>query len=119
MYEIERLRLADSVPVAVELIHIPQYLCPHLDRFNLAEQSIYSILEENYGVSLTHCTEHISAARPTRMHKQLLEVPAGQAVLTVNRKTFGDDEKPVELATTTYRGDLYTAVVHSVRSKSA
>jgi len=119
LYEIERLRLADNVPVAVELIHIPQYLCPHLDRFNLAAQSIYSILEENYGVALTHCTEQISAARPTRTQKQLLEVPTGEAVLTVDRRTFGDNETPVELATTTYRGDLYTAVVHSVRSKSA
>ena len=119
LYEIERLRLADNVPVAVELIHIPQHLCPHLDRFNLAAQSIYSILEENYGVALTHCTEHISAVRPTRTQKQLLEVPAGEAVLTVHRRTFGDNETPVELATTTYRGDLYTAVVHSVRSKSA
>lgn len=119
LYEIERLRLANNVPVAVELIHIPQYLCPHLERFDLAAQSVYSILEENYGVALTHCTEHISAARPTRTQKQLLEVPAGEVVLIVDRRTFGDNETPVELATTTYRGDLYTAVVHSVRSKSA
>ncbi len=118
IYEIERLRLADNVPVAVELIHIPQQVCPHLDRFDLAAQSIYSILEENYGVALTHCSEYISAARPTREQKQLLGMQSGEPVLTVDRRTFGDNETPVELATTTYRGDMYTAIVHSVRSNS-
>jgi len=119
LYEIERVRLADGVPVAVELIHIPQYLAPNLDRFNFVSQSIYQILEENYGLELAHCTEHISAGRPTRKQKQLLQVPAGAAVLVVDRRTYSDKETPLELANTTYRGDLYTAVVHSVRRKSA
>jgi hypothetical protein len=30
------VRLADDTPIALERIHIPEYLCPNLDRFNLA-----------------------------------------------------------------------------------
>jgi len=113
LYEIERLRLADEVPIALECIHIPAYLCPGLDRFNLVSHSIYQILEENYGLALAHCSEQISAARPTQKHKRLLQ--ANGAVLVVNRRTYSNKETPVELATTAYRGDLYRAVVHSVR----
>ena len=116
LYEVERVRYADEVPIAVERIHLPQYLCPHFDRFNLALHSIYKILEENYGLRLAHCTEHISAGAPSKAHKQLLQVPPNGVVLVVNRRTYSDQEVPVELANTTYRGDLYTAVVHSVRS---
>ena len=113
LYEIERLRLADDVPIALECIHIPEYLCPGLDRFNLVSHSIYKILEENYGLALAHCSEQISAATPTQKHKRLLQ--ARGAVLVVNRRTYTNKETPVELATTAYRGDLYRAVVHSVR----
>jgi len=116
IYELERVRLADDSPIAVERIHLPQYLCPNLDRFNLSSNSIYQILEENYGLKLAHCTEEISAANPSTAHRQLLRVPSRSAVLVVNRKTYSDKETPVELATTTYRGDLYTAIVYSVRN---
>ena len=84
-----------------------------LDRFNLVSHSIYKILEENYGLVLAHCSEQISAAAPTQKQKRLLQ--ANGAVLVVNRRTYTNKETPVELATTAYRGDLYRAVVHSVR----
>ncbi len=115
IYEVERVRLGDDVPIALERMHIPQYLCPNLDRFNLASNSIYKILEENYGLRLAHCTEQISAASPSKAQRQFLQAPPNGVVLVVNRRTYSDQETPVELATTTYRGDLYTAVVHSVR----
>jgi len=118
LYEVERLRLANDQPIALERIHIPQYLCPNLDRFNLASNSIYNILEENYGLTLAHCTEQISAASPSKAQRQLLESPPNGVVLVVNRRTYSNKETPVELAITTYRGDLYTAVVHSARSAS-
>jgi GntR family transcriptional regulator len=116
IYELERVRLADDAPIAVERIHIPECLCPNLHRFNLESYSIYKILEEHYGLTLAHCTEHISAASPSKAYKQLLQSPQNGVVLVVHRRTYTDNETPVELATTTYRGDLYTAVVHSVRS---
>jgi GntR family transcriptional regulator len=118
LYEVERVRFANDHPIALERIHIPEYLCPNLDRFNLASNSIYKILEENYGLRLVHCTEQISAAWPSKTQRQLLQSPPNGVVLVVNRRTYTDKETPVELATTTYRGDLYTAIVHSVRSTS-
>ena len=46
VYQIERLRLNDGMPLALENVAVPCYLCPHLDRFDLATQSLYAILEE-------------------------------------------------------------------------
>ena len=55
-----RLRLRDGVPLAVEDVQISQRLCPGLDRFDLARNSLYAILEESYGLRL----EHLQLANP-------------------------------------------------------
>ncbi|MFN7996584.1 MAG: GntR family transcriptional regulator [Bryobacteraceae bacterium] len=117
LYEIERVRFADKNPVALELVHIPQYLCPNLERFNLGSSSMYQILEENYGLALAYCTEKISAAQPNRRLRDLLRISGPASVLVVNRQSFTDKGTPAELAVTSYRGDFYTAVVRSVRIK--
>ena len=117
VYQIERLRLSDGVPLALENVVVPCSLCPNLDRFNLETQSLYAILEENYGLNLSHCFEEISAARSTPRWRRLLDLPASTPVLAIQRRTFTTDHRPVELASTIYRGDLYSAMVRSVRAR--
>jgi GntR family transcriptional regulator len=118
VFGIVRLRFSDGEPLALESVQIPCRLCPNLDRFDLANQSLYRILEENYGLTLTHCVEEISAARPERLHRKLLGTPAPAAVLVIKRKTYTAAEVPVEFASTVYRGDAYSAIVRSVRAQS-
>lgn len=116
VYELVRLRLSDGEPIALEFVEIPCYLCPRLDRFNLVTHSLYQLLKEEYGLRLSHCIEEISAAQPTRAQRKALEIPAGTAVLVIRRETYTENDTPVELGTTTYRADLYTAIVRSVRA---
>jgi GntR family transcriptional regulator len=115
LYEIERVRLADGVPIAFESVQIPARLCPHLERFNLVDHSLYEILEGNYGIELARSEEEISAIQPNRLHRKMLGLPRNIAVLQIKRNTFTSDGRPLELATTVYRGDLYTAIVKSTR----
>jgi GntR family transcriptional regulator len=115
VFEIQRLWLSDGTPLALETVQIPHALCPELKQYDLAKQSLYQVLEEDFGLELTHCVEEISAVPPTRKQKQLLGLPRSGAVLMVRRKTYTRQETPVELAVATYRGDLYTAIVYSSR----
>jgi GntR family transcriptional regulator len=115
LYEIQRVRLADNIPIALESVQIPSAMCPHLERFNLVDHSLYKILEENYGIELARSEEETSAIQPSALHRKLLNLPRKVAVLLVRRKTFTNDGRPFELATTAYRGDLYTAMVNSKR----
>jgi GntR family transcriptional regulator len=117
LYEIERVRLADNVPIAVESLKIMSRMCPKLERFNLVDYSLYQILEENYGIHLARSEEEISAVQPTRLQRKMLEMPANTAVLLIKRKTFTSENRPLELAVTAYRGDLYAAIVHSSRPR--
>lgn len=116
-YEIQRVRFSDQAPIALETVQIPCRLCPNLDRFDLANQSLYNIIEENYGLRLARCLEEISAERPSQTLKKILDVPKSAAVLVIRRRTYTADDTPVEWGVTAYRGDLYSAMVHSVRAK--
>jgi GntR family transcriptional regulator len=115
VYEIIRLRLKDGVPLALETVQIPHYLCPHLDQFNLATDSIYRILEQEFGVELGRGIEEISPARPNRLQRQMLNLTKSAVVLQVKRRTYTKNGNPLEVTTSIYRGDLYTAIVKSVR----
>ncbi len=117
VYEIRRLRLSDKVPIAVETVQIPQRLCPGLEQFDLAKNSLYELLERQYGLTLETCVEEISAEMAKPADRKLLEVTGSAAVLVVNRRTHTDSGQPLELTRAIYRGDSYSAIVHSVRRK--
>lgn len=117
IYEIKRVRLADNVPIALELVQIPTRLCPKLERFNLIDYSLYQILEENYRLHIVRSEDEHSAIPATKLHRKLLEMPANAAIFLVKRKTYTNENRPLELGVTAYRGDLYTAVVYSSRPR--
>jgi GntR family transcriptional regulator len=115
VYEICRLRLSNGTALAVETAQISQRLAPWLERFDLEKNSLYRILEESYGLRLDASTEEISAELPSARDRRLLGISRSSAVLVVNRQAFTDAGEALELTRSTYRGDLYSAVVHSIR----
>jgi GntR family transcriptional regulator len=117
IYRIQRLRLSNQTPIAVETSHIPVNLCSKLERFDLEHQSIYRILEENYGISLRRSIDEISAVPATREYRKLLSITGETAILLIQRKSYGVNNTPVEWALSAYRGDLYSAIVRSVRAQ--
>ena len=117
VYQLCRLRLDGKLPLAIEEAQIPQQLCPWLDRYDLAKTSLYKILEESYGLVLGSCVEEISAARASAAQRKLLEMPNQGVVLAVNRQSYTTTGQALELTKSAYRGDMYTAIVSSVRMK--
>jgi len=119
VYEVQRVRLKDGEPLAWELARLPERLCPGLDRFDLARSSLYQILEQSYGLRPGTCNEEISAEIPSSQQRKLLSLPARTAVLVINRKSYLGDGRPLELTRTVFRGDRYSAIVHSVRKNKS
>jgi GntR family transcriptional regulator len=115
VFEMVRLRLSNNIPIAIEEVQIPEHMCPGLDRLDWSNQSLYNQLEERYGLKLARCVEVISAALPSREEKQLLEIDRTVALLKIKRQSYTSSDVPAELALTSYRGDLYTAVIRAER----
>jgi GntR family transcriptional regulator len=55
VFEIQRVRCNNGLPLALETVQIPCPLCPNLEQHDLVSHSLYRILEEVYGLQLTHC----------------------------------------------------------------
>jgi len=115
VYEVQRVRLKDGEPLALEFARLPERLCPGLERFDWARSSLYETLERSYGIRIETWDEEISAEIPNSEQRKLLCLPARTAVLVVNRKAYMEDGRPVELTRSFYRGDRYSAISHSVR----
>ena len=115
VYRMERLRLADDVPIALEEVRIPVSLCPGLERFDLAGSSLYVVLEREFGLRFDRCEQVIAAAIPDRRQRLALQIGTNVALLTVTRHSYTKSGRPATYGTTFYRGDLYTAAVDAER----
>ncbi len=118
VYNIQRLRLADNMPVAIETAELPTHLFPNLERFDLQANSLYRIIEEDYHIQLNKCTEEISSAVPDQTQQKVLGVDSRVGLLLISRKSYAGNATPVELSRTAYRGDLYVASIDAIRSRS-
>jgi GntR family transcriptional regulator, N-acetylglucosamine utilization regulator len=115
VYRFERLRLADSIPMAIEQVELSSALCPDLERFDLEKESLYEVLDREYRVRLNRCEQVVSASTPDAQQRKLLQIGPKVALLSVTRRSFTSSDRPVSYGTTKYRGDLYTASVHGER----
>jgi GntR family transcriptional regulator len=115
LHRIERLRLADGVPIAIEEVRIPVSLCPGLERFDLAASSLYILLEREYGLRFDRCEQMVAAAIPDRRQRLALQIRTNVALLVITRHSYTKSGRPATYGTTSYRGDLYTAAVDAER----
>ncbi len=102
-----RVRLADGLPLAIETVHVPHALCPDLLRHDFSVESLYDVLEHEYGHRLTHADQTIEAALAGPREAALLQLLPPAAVLVMERSTFTEQGILIEHVHSIYRGDRY------------
>lgn len=102
-----RVRLADGVPLAIETATLPHNLCPNLLRHNFSVESLYNVLEHEYGYRLIRADQTIEAALAGPREIALLQLVPPAAVLVMERLTFTDQNLLIEYVQSAYRGDRY------------
>ena len=106
VHVLERLRLADDEPIAVERSTLVASRTPGLTEHPLAEQSLYAVLEERYGLVIDGGEQTISASTAGAEDASWLQVPIGTGVLRFQRTSLAGGA-PLEHVVSTYRGDRY------------
>lgn len=104
---IERLRLANSEPMAIETTHLSAKRFPALRRTLLRYRSLYTALTEVYGVHLAEAEETIETSLCTPREAELLSTDTGLPMLMLSRHSRDADGEPVEWVRSVYRGDRY------------
>jgi GntR family transcriptional regulator len=105
VWEVERLRLAGGVPMALERGFYPERLLPGLDGHDLT-RSLYTTLAGAFGLRIDHAEQTVWAECADEALGGALGVDPG-APLMVFRRTSAAGSRPVEYVTSWYRGDRY------------
>ena len=110
VHRIERLRLADNWPIAVETSWLPAERFPNLTRLIRSHGSLHALLAERYGIGIRAGDETIETAPATPREAGPLRVDVGTPMLVVSRQNFDSERVPVEFGRTWFRGDRVTLV---------
>jgi GntR family transcriptional regulator len=105
---LKRVRLVGGRPMALESSQISASLCAGIiEKHNFEHQSLYAVLRNDYGLSLTHAEQIFEARAANESEARFLELDTGDPVLAITRVTFSANEKAVEYVQSVYRGDRY------------
>ncbi len=103
---LERLRLAGEEPLALDRVWLPADIARPLLDVDFSHTALYTELLIHCGLRLTGGREQVRAVVPNRGERTLLHVPAGVALLAVER-TGCLHGRPVEHRHTLVRGDRF------------
>ena len=106
VFVVQRLRIVEEKPMAIETVHLPFFRCPDLLDHDLTG-SLYSILEKEYGLRTQQAKQALEASLAVHGEAELLGIEPGAPVLRIDRTTYFADASPMEYCNSVYRGDKY------------
>jgi len=109
LFHVERLRLADEKPLAVDEAWFPASLAAPLLDADFSHTSLYRELARRTGVRLTGGKETIRARVPSPVEQEALGIGPGVAVFSIDRLGCVSGH-PVEWRHTVVRGDTFSVV---------
>lgn len=100
---LERVRMADDVPLAIERASLSTAVLPDPEAVGA---SLYALLTGR-GLRPVRAVQRISAANLGTADAALLEVPQGAAALRIERVSYLPNGRVIEFTRSLYRGDAY------------
>jgi GntR family transcriptional regulator len=107
LFRLERLRLADGEPLALDTVWLLADLGAPLLEADLSHASLYDEIAARTGVRLEGGREHIRAVVPTRAEQRHLQIPPTTGALSIGRLGYAGG-RPVEWRHTLIRGDRFS-----------
>jgi GntR family transcriptional regulator len=107
LFRLERLRLADGEPLALDTVWLPADLGAPLLEADLSHTSLYDELAARTGVRLEGGREHISAVVPTCAEQRHLQITPTTGALAIRRLGYAGG-RPAEWRHTVIRGDRFS-----------
>lgn len=113
--KIIRLRKANDVPMAVNHAYIPEKFCPGLMEEALSQVSLSRLMEEKYQLNVAYAVQTVRAVKATPQEAALLQIKAGDPVLSMERTMFDSSQRPLCHYVNFFKSDTYA--FHSVLYK--
>lgn len=123
VFVLERVYYANGHPINYTTTRLPLDLFPGLDTHDFTVDSLYSVLESQYGVTIRNARRMLEATLAAGDVARQLEVADGSPLILFNSETHGDVPTPmgsttlrvIEAFTCWYRTDVHKFYIDQVR----
>jgi GntR family transcriptional regulator len=99
VYDVTRVRLMDGEPAVLEKIIVPADVFPGLERHDPLPNALYALYQREYGVNIVSAEEELRADTARKDDCRRLKLPAGAALLHIDRVALSLEGARVEWRT--------------------
>lgn len=117
VFELERLRLADGVPMMLERSYVPAAVFEGLSEELLKKRPLYEIFAEDYRQIIRLAEEEFYASIALENEAKYLAIQVGDPVLHLLRKTYNDKNCIIEYTFSIARADQFRYKVYHKRTE--
>ncbi|MGH3359328.1 MAG: GntR family transcriptional regulator [Nocardioidaceae bacterium] len=114
LFDLERLRLLEGIPIAVDRAKLPLALFPFLTDVDFGKSSLHLTLEAK-GTIPTTVDYIVEVQEAEEGLAGLLDLPVGKGVLVASGTTLDQVGVPIELGSIAYRPDRYRLHIKQTR----
>lgn len=115
LVKIERLRLTDDEPFALEIGYLPARDFPSLENLPLNRVSLFSILQHHFGVKLAYADEEVDATAAVGSLAELLEISPGHPALRIRQVIYSTNGKATIYGVGYYRSERHQLFIRRFR----
>ena len=112
---IQRVRLADSMPLSYDETYLLKELGEMVIADNLDTEPIFSLLEQKYNTPLVEAEYQLEAVCADATVAQALRIGVGSAIFLIERTSYSIGHRPVDYEKLHYRGDQIRFVTRLAR----
>jgi len=117
VYYLKRLRLADDIPMMIEISYLPVKLFHGLEEELISSKPLYDIFKEDYNEDISFADEEFVAGLINPKIAKTLNVQPNSPCLNLKRTTFNKRNQVLELTFSTARSDQFIYKIRHTRTK--
>ncbi len=115
VFRLQRVRLADNIPISFDETYLPHDLGEKVAGNDLEAEPVFTLLEEKYATPLIEAEYRLEAAAADPAVAEALRVPNGSPIFLIERTSYTSGNRPVDYERLHYRGDLIRFVTRLAR----
>ena len=105
VYRIERVRLADGIPMSFDETYLPLEIGNKVVSNDLDVEPIFDLLENKYALPLLEASYQLEAVIADERVSQALNIKIGAPIFLIERTSYSTGQHPVDYEKLYYRGD--------------
>jgi GntR family transcriptional regulator len=116
--KITRLRHINDEPITLVTTYLPYDRCKGIEKVDLTHQSLYALLEKEYGIIITNGKRTIQAIAADEHEAKSLNQEIGAPLISLDSISYLSGGTPIEYYHAVHRGDRSQFTVELVKFQS-